>query len=274
MPELPEVETIKREFADKLIGRKINSVEVRSPGVLDVPPAQFAGRIEGAEFKNVTRRAKYLVITLSNGYSLVIHLKISGQLLYVPPDRPLNGYTHIVFNIDDGKQLRLRDVNSFASIRLLKSSEVPPFFAHLKLGPEPLNPDFSYESFRTIIKRHPRARIKPLLIDQHFIAGIGSIYADEILFYARVHPTRKVSELSEEEIRKIYEGIRQILPEAISHRGTTTQFYLDLMGDKGGHQDYLKVHAKTGKPCEGCPGVVERIEISGRGTYLCPSCQK
>ncbi|MBE0447120.1 MAG: bifunctional DNA-formamidopyrimidine glycosylase/DNA-(apurinic or apyrimidinic site) lyase [Actinobacteria bacterium] len=273
MPELPEVETIKREFAQVLTGRRIESVEVRSPIILDIPSSQFVGRVEGAEFRNVTRRAKYLVVDLSNGFSLIIHLKISGQLLYVLPDRPIDDYTHIIFNLDDGKQLRLRDVNSFASIWLFKTTDIPSFFAYRKMGPEPLSPNFTYESFRALIKRHPRAMIKPLLINQHFVAGIGSIYADEILFYARVHPARKVSDLSEEEIRRIYDGTRQILPEAISHRGTTTQFYLDLRGQKGEHQNYLKVHAKAGKPCEGCPGVVEKIELSGRGTYLCPSCQ-
>lgn len=273
MPELPEVETIKREFARELIGRRVGSVEVRTASVLDVPPAQFIERVRGAEFDNVSRRAKYLVINLSNGYSLVIHLKISGQLIYVAPDRHVNGHTHILFNLDDGRQLRLRDVNSFASIWLLKTTDIPSFFAHRKLGPEPLNPDFSYESFRTLIRRHKGARIKSLLINQHFLAGIGNIYADEILFYARIHPTRKVADLSDEDIHKVYDGIRKILPEAISHRGTTTQFYLDLNAKKGEHQNFLKVHAKVGKPCEGCPGAVEMIEVSGRGTYLCPSCQ-
>jgi formamidopyrimidine-DNA glycosylase len=273
VPELPEVETIKREFDNILIGRRIDSIEVRTPVVLDIPPEQFVQRVEDARFKEVNRRAKYLVINLSNGFTLIFHLKISGQLLHVPPTRPIDEHTHVIFTLDDGNQLRLRDVNSFALIWVLKTSGVTSFFAHRKLGPEPLNPSFSYESFRALIKRHPRAMIKPLLINQHFVAGIGSIYADEILFYARVHPARRVSNLSEGEIHNIYEGMRKILPEAITHHGTTTRFYLDLKGQRGEHQNYLKVHAKTGKPCEGCPGVVERIEVSGRGTYLCPSCQ-
>lgn len=273
MPELPEVETIKREFARELVGRRIISVDVRNPSVLDVPSAQFVSRVDGAEFKNVIRRAKYLIVNLTNGYSMVFHLKVSGQLLYMPSSRPIDGYTHVIFNLDDGRQLRLRDVNSFASIRLLKTSDVPSFFAHQKLGPEPLNPGFTYDSFRAHIRRHPRARIKPLLIDQHFLAGIGNIYADEILFYARVHPTRKVADLTEEETRRIYEGIKNILPQAIYRHGTTTQFYLDLNAQRGEYQNYLKVHTKAGKPCDGCPGVVEKIEVSGRGTYLCPSCQ-
>jgi len=273
VPELPEVETIKREFSRDLIGRIVKFVDVRTPSVINVPPEQFEERVRGAEFIDVNRRAKYLVITLSHGYTMVIHLKISGQFLYVRPDMPVKKYTHVIFGLDDGRQLRLGDVNSFASIQLMKSTEVVSYFAHLKLGPEPLNPSFDYDSFRARIRRHPRARVKPLLIDQHFVAGIGSIYADEILFYARVHPARKVSELTEDELRKIYDGIKRILPEAISHHGTTTRFYLDLHGHRGEHQNYLKVHAKTGRECEGCPGVVEKIELSGRGTYLCPSCQ-
>lgn len=273
MPELPEVETIKREFDRDLIGRWIDSVEVRNPVVIAVPPAQFIERVERAEFTQVSRRAKYLIVNLSNGYSLIIHLKISGQLLYVPADRRVDSSTHIIFNLDDGRQLRLRDVNAFASMQALKTTDVPAFFAKQKLGPEPLSPDFSYEMFKSLVKRHKRAMIKPLLIDQHFVSGIGSIYADEILFYARVHPTKKVADLSEADIHKIYEGIKRILPEAISHRGTTTRAYLDLHGNRGEHQKYLKVHAQTGKECEGCPGTVERIELSGRGTYLCPSCQ-
>lgn len=273
MPELPEVETIKREFDRKLIGKSIESVVIKTYAMLDIPPAQFIERVRGAEFTHVSRRAKYLIVNLSNGYSLLIHLKLSGQLLYVSPTRPIDGSTHIIFNLDDGMQLRLRDINAFASIRPVKTSEVPAFFAKQKLGPEPLNPNFTYEHFRELIRRHKRATIKPLLMNQHFVSGIGSIYADEILFYARVHPAKKVTDLSETETYKIYEGIKKILPEAISHRGTTTQQYLDLHGKKGEHQNYLKVHAKTGKPCQGCPSTVEKIELSGRGTYLCPSCQ-
>lgn len=273
MPELPEVETIKREFARELIGRRIGSVEVRTASMIDVPPSQFVDRVRGAELESVTRRAKYLVVGLSSDYSLVIHLKISGQLIYTSPDEPIDGYVHIIFNLDDGKQLRLRDVNSFASVRLLRSRDVVALFAHMNLGPEPLNPDFSYEFFKSLIKRHRAARIKPLLVNQHFVAGIGNIYADEILFYARVHPERKVADLSEAEIRRIYDGMKSILLEAISHRGTTTRFYLDLNGRKGEYQNYLKVHAKAGKPCNGCPGVVEVIEVSGKDTYYCPSCQ-
>ncbi|MHB8840667.1 MAG: DNA-formamidopyrimidine glycosylase [Candidatus Aquicultor sp.] len=273
IPELPEVETIKREFEHEIIERGIESVEVRTPSILNIPPAQFVERVSGAEFTAVSRRAKYLVANLSNGYSLVIHLKISGQLLYVPKNDPIKDYTHVIFNLDDGKQLRLRDVNSFTSIQLIKTSDIPAFFAHQKLGPEPLNPGFNYDAFKTIMRRHPRARIKPLLLDQHFLAGIGNIYADEILFFARIRPDKRVSELSELEVRRIYEGIKRILPEAIRHRGTTTQFYLDLNGRQGEHQNFLKVHAKAGKACEGCPGVVEKTELSGRGTYFCPSCQ-
>lgn len=274
VPELPEVETIKREFEHELIGRRIESVEVRTPSVLNIPPTQFVERVRGTEFTGVSRRAKYLVINLSDGYSMVIHLKISGQLLYVPADTPIKDYTHVIFNLDDGKQLRLRDVNSFAAIQLVKTSDIPAFFAHQKLGPEPLSPNFNFDALKTIMRRHPRARIKPLLLDQHFLAGIGNIYADEILFYARIRPDKRVSELSEAEVRRIYDGIKRILPEAIRHRGTTTQFYLDLDGRQGEHQDFLKVHAKAGKACDGCPGVVEKIEISGRGTYFCPSCQQ
>src|SRR3989337_576384 len=130
VPELPEVETIKREFARELIGRRIIAAEVRSPEAIDVPPAQFLERVRGGEFTGVNRRAKYLAISLSNGYTMVLHLKISGQLLYVSSDVPVDGHTHVVFHLDDGRHLRLRDVNSFASIKLLKTSDVPIFFAH------------------------------------------------------------------------------------------------------------------------------------------------
>ncbi|HEY3375585.1 MAG TPA: bifunctional DNA-formamidopyrimidine glycosylase/DNA-(apurinic or apyrimidinic site) lyase [Candidatus Aquicultor sp.] len=273
MPELPEVETIKREFDRELVGCTVVSVGVKNPVVLDIPPVQFIERVRGAEFTHVSRRAKYLAINLSNGYSLIIHLKISGQLLYTAPDMPVDDATHIILNLNDGKQLRLRDSDTFAKVFTVKTSDIPSFFAKLRLGPEPLNPNFTFDEFRTLIRRHKRAMIKPLLINQHFISGIGSIYADEILFFAKVHPTKKVGDLTEDELHKIYDGIKRILPEAIAHHGTTTRAYRDLNGQKGEYQDYLKVHAKVGQPCPGCLGTVERIEMSGRGTYVCSSCQ-
>jgi len=273
MPDLPEIETIKREFARDLVGREIAAVEVKTPSIVNVPLEQFVRRVQGTEFIEVSRRAKYLVAKLSNGFSLVLNLKMSGQFVHSSPGGELNGHVHTIFILDDGTSLFLRDANSFAAIVLLRSTDVTHFFAHLRLGPEPLKPSFDYEIFRLLVKRHPNARIKPLLCDDQFIAGIGSIYSDEILFYARVHPERPATSLTDQEIQRVYEGIKHILPEAINYRGTTTEFYLDLNGEKGEYQDHLKVHAKPGRPCDGCTGSVERIEVAGRDTYICPSCQ-
>lgn len=274
MPDLPEVETIKREFARDLVGREITAVEVKTPSIINVPLEQFVRRVQGAEFIEVSRRAKYLVAKLSNGFSLIVNLKMSGQFLHSSPRGELNGHVHAIFTLDDRTKLFLRDSNAFAAIAVLRSADITHFFAHLRLGPEPLKPSFEYEIFRLLVKRHPKARIKPLLCDDQFIAGIGNIYADEILFFARVHPERLATSLTDQEIQKLFDGIKHILPDAINHRGTTTEFYLDLNGDKGEYQDHLKVHAKPGRPCDGCSGSVEKIEVAGRDTYICPSCQR
>ena len=274
MPDLPEIETIKREFARDLVGREITEVEVKTPSVINVPLEQVVRRVRGAEFVEVSRRAKYLVAKLSNGFSLILNLKMSGQFLHASPSGELNGHVHVIFTLDDGSKLFLRDTNAFSAIVLLRSTDVTHFFAHLRLGPEPLKPSFDFEIFRLLVKRHRKARIKPLLCDDQFVAGIGNIYADEILFFARVHPKRLASSLTDREIQKIFDGIKHVLPDAIAHRGTTTEFYLDLNGDKGEYQDLLKVHAKPGRPCDGCPGSVEKIEVAGRDTYICSSCQR
>ncbi|MCL6472626.1 MAG: bifunctional DNA-formamidopyrimidine glycosylase/DNA-(apurinic or apyrimidinic site) lyase [Firmicutes bacterium] len=275
MPELPETETIKRELEQTVIGLRITGVEVPVPMVLRVPVDEFKKQITGTIVTGAARRAKNIILHLSNNKAILFHLMISGTLLYLPADAPLKEKTQVIFRLNNGYELRYRDPRLFGYVKLLSESDISkaPELSHL--GPEPLSEDFTFERFREMLKRRPRSRIKALLLDQSFIAGIGNIYADEILFYARVLPTRRAGTLTDEELKRMYEGMRSILTKAIEERGTSIISYVDLFGRKGNYKNFLKVHARAGKPClNGCTGTVVKTEVAGRGTYYCPSCQK
>lgn len=274
MPELPEVETIRRGLIAKVKGKKIAQFEVRlermlQNGKLD----EFKKVTEGATIDDIKRRAKVLVFNLSSGLSLLIHLKMSGQLIYSSPSTPLEKYTHVIFHFSDGNQLRFNDFRQFGYVKLVKGTALEEIAELHDFGPEPLDEKFTLEVFKSLLAKKPRAKIKPLLMDQAFIAGIGNLYADEILWLAQVKPTRVVNALKDDEKIRIFEGIKKILLEAISHRGSSVDAYIDVDGKQGGHEPYLKAYRQNGKPCPRCGAIIERIKLGGRGTHFCPSCQ-
>ena len=250
MPELPEVETIRRQLHEKIVGKK-----------LDGPPAGEAGK----KIVDVRRRAKILIIDFSNGSSLIFHLKLTGQLIFNgEPSR----HTRHIFKFDDGSKLVFNDIRKFGWWKYIKSSkDIEKTF-----GPEALEIDL--KGFKDILEKRPNAKIKPLLMDQKFIAGIGNIYSDEILFAAKVQPLRRVKTLTPEEIRAIWVNIGKILKLAIKNRGTSENTYLDAMGKKGDYLKYLKVYRKEGQKCLRCGGMVKRIKIGGRSAHFCPKCQR
>ncbi len=274
MPELPEVETIKNDLRSLVLGRRIEGAKVLDPLLVRYPsvPELEAG-LAGERIVAVDRRAKYLLLRLSSGRILVVHLILTGQLLLVEPEAPMQKSARLILELDDGHQLRLVDSRRLARVNLVEEQELNVRVPLGELGPEVTSDQFTLEFFRRVL-RGTRRQIKALLLDQRVVSGLGNIYTDESLFAARIHPLRPANSLSPQEVERLHRAIRTILPEAIRLRGTTTRSYRDVLGRKGGYQEKLKVVARAGQPCVGCPGTVEKIWAAGRDTYLCPSCQR
>ncbi len=274
MPELPEVETIKRDLRASVVGRRIVGVRVLDPGLVRYPSVErFEEELAGQQIVTVDRRAKYLLLRLSFGKTLVVQLMLTGQLLLVDPEAPPRKSLRLILELDDGHQLRLVDSSHLARVNLVDEEEMRSRLPLEELGPEAISDEFTLEAFRRML-RGTRRQIKALLLDQRAVSGIGNIYADESLFAARIHPLRPANSLSLDEVERLHRAIRSILTEAIALRGTTTRSYRDVAGRKGGYQERLKVVARAGMPCPGCGGTVEKIWAAGRETYLCPSCQR
>lgn len=273
MPELPEVETIRRDLEAAVLGRTIRVVSLFAPETVKTPsPGDFVAHLPGKQILAVARRAKYLILRLSGGDSWILHLMLEGQFRDLPAAAPIDPLTKLVVELDDGAQLRLRDLAGFARTFLLPTEAESSFFA--TLGPEPLAADFDCERFLELLEGH-KGMIKPLLLDQRVAAGVGNLYADEALFRARIHPQRKLSTLSREERCRLHDALVEVLREGVEHRGTSARngFYRDLWGNKGHHQDFLRVFRREGEACPHCGGTVEKIRVGGRATFVCPACQ-
>ena len=271
MPELPEVETIKEDLRALVVGSEVERAEVLDPSLVEQPSTEeFIGRLEGAGVTGARRRAKHLIVELDPGDSLVFQLKIGGQLLLVPPVEQPATALMLVLHLDGGRRLYLRDETGFTRARLLDAGELEDRLS--SLGPEPLEDGFETGYLpRKIGSR--RAQIKPLLLDQKVVSGIGNIYVDEILYDARLHPRRKANTLSEGEWEALYAAIRSNLAAGVEHRGTTVRLYRDVLDRPGEHQNYLRVFEKHGQACPGCEGEVVREKVGGRPTHYCPACQ-
>jgi formamidopyrimidine-DNA glycosylase len=230
---------------------------------------EFAARIVDRQVQAVRRRGKYVLIDLDKGH-LLIHLKMSGRLLLVPASEPLDEYTHTIFDLDDGRQLRFRDVRKFGRVYLVKSPE--KVTGHL--GPEPLEEAFTLADFQQLLGRRT-GRLKSLLLNQEFLAGLGNIYADESLHAAQLHPLRAADSLTAEEQARLYEAIRAVLRRAIIGRGTTLDDtgYVDAQGEPGAYQAQIAVYGRAGEPCPTCDTPIERLVVGGRSTHFCPRCQ-
>jgi formamidopyrimidine-DNA glycosylase len=272
MPELPEVETIKEDLRELVVGSEVERAEVLAPSLVEQPSAEeFANRLEGVGITGARRRAKHLIVELDTGDSVVFQLKIGGQLLLVPPAEEPETALMLVLDLDGDRRLFLRDETGFTRARLLDADELEERLS--SLGPEPFEREFDVGFLQRIIGSR-RAQIKPLLLDQRVVSGIGNIYADEILYDARLHPRRKANTLTEGEWEALHAAIRANLAAGIEHRGTTVRLYKDVLDRPGKHQDYLRVFEKHGQPCPGCEGEVVREKVSGRPSHFCPACQR
>ena len=280
MPELPEIETIKNDLAPKVIGKAITKVTFPPDPKIRIlrrfPSAQdFIRELQGTKIKFLRRRAKYLIFDLLPRKSLVMHLGMSGQLRLEKSDAPYQPYIRAIFHFNDNTELRFIDPRKFGEIFLA----LPPLKSHPltldRLGPEPLGEEFTI-AFLTHILQKSRRAIKTLLLDQKNIAGIGNIYSDEILFRAKIHPTRLAYTLNDNEVKLLHRSIQKILKDAIANRGTTAadKRYRDGWGKAGKFQEKLKVYQRRGSPCFSCGTMVKSIRIGGRSASFCPHCQK
>ncbi len=269
MPELPEVETIKNELLPHIVGRKITGVTLLWEGIVRQPSAkEFCARLIGQRITGVARRGKYLIVSLSSGDLLIIHLKMSGSLLIGQDSSEPPKYTRATIHLDKGTNVFFRDPRKFGSMKLVKDENS----IINKLGPEPLEANFTPQLLAQRLAKRT-APIKALLCEQDVIAGIGSMYADEVLFATGIHPLRPGDSLSQEEIESLYNAIRQILWKAIGNKGASVNTYFRPDGTRGTAHFEFKVAHRGGKPCFNCGTPIERLSIRNRGSYFCPKCQ-
>lgn len=274
MPELPEVETVVRGLrAAGLEGSTIRAARFNWPKTAAGQPAgALAAALKQRRIVRLGRRAKYIVLTLDDGRHLLIHLRMTGKLRVAAGGTPTGPHDHAVLSLADGRDLIFNDTRKFGRFRL-----VGPLAEHLAaLGPEPLDASFTRDLLQARLRRRGRM-IKPLLLDQTCVAGLGNIYVDESLWAARIHPARRADTLKPAEIRRLHAAIRDVLRRAVAANGTTlgsgaTHFY-SVAGRRGRHADALRVFRRTGEPCPRCGRPIERLVIGQRGTHVCPRCQ-
>lgn len=291
MPELPEVETIKEGINDIVQGKVFEDVEIIDKKVALFSKQEFEDKIKGQELDRAIRRAKILIIKTKSKYGLMIHLKMTGQVIVEDragkkeggghPDKAYSGkklphkYTKIIFRFDDGSKMYFNDLRRFGWIKIVDLNNLDQLPQISKLGPEPFSNDFNPGYLEKVFERRERSNIKNLLMDQSAVAGIGNIYASEALFLAGIDPRRKAGSISNKEIEKIYQSVKKVLKKAIEVGGTSSDSYVDARGEQG---DYLKqayVYGREGATCrrKECHGEVEKIKINNRGTYFCSRCQ-
>ncbi|TML35535.1 MAG: bifunctional DNA-formamidopyrimidine glycosylase/DNA-(apurinic or apyrimidinic site) lyase [Actinobacteria bacterium] len=275
MPELPEVETVRARLEPKLVGRRFEHVGIFDPRLTrPADPAGVAAELEGERVAALDRRGKYLIVRFESGRVLLIHLRMTGQLLHANGGRPPAGDVHrrAVVKLDDGSDVVYRDVRRFGTWQLLDEDDLLSYLAQ-RIGREPLVRSFTSKRLAEALEGR-RAPLKSALLDQRRLAGVGNIYADEALWRARLHPLRPAGELSAEEIAALHRGIRAALRAGIARQGATLSNYRTPDGSPGRMQEEFRVYGREGEPCERCGTPIEKIRAGGRGTWYCPSCQR
>lgn len=301
MPELPEVETIRHDLADIILNKKIISVTILSPKTASHSAAFFKKELSGRKINEIGRRGKLLIFRLeskgqresqeieSRGIDyLLIHLKMTGQLLYRDRNNRIAGghdlgvgeelkelpnkHTRAIFELDNGGKLFFNDLRKFGYIKLVTELELKKLLVS-NYGPEPLTPAFTFLAFQKALAR-TNVKIKAALLNQKLIAGLGNIYVDEVLWAARINPERSIKKISPAELRKLYLAINRIIKLAIKHRGTTFSNYVDSRGRSGNFSKFLKVYGHGGEECPNCHNLLKKVKIAGRGTHYCLKCQK
>jgi formamidopyrimidine-DNA glycosylase len=274
VPELPEVETVRVQLAPVLAGRVLGSVSILD-GRLTRPfdPGQVSARLEGQRVMSLDRRGKYLIVRFESGIALLVHLRMTGSFLVARGGAlPADPHRRAVVRLDDGTDVAYRDVRRFGTWLLLEDEELDDYLAS-RLGEEPLSGRFTGQQLERRLAGR-RVATKAALLDQRTVAGLGNIYADEALWYARVHPLRPAGQLDAAEVGAVRRGIRRALRAGVKRQGATLSDYRTPNGDRGAMQDEFKVYGRAGEPCLRCGSPIEKIRVAGRGTSYCPGCQR
>jgi len=293
MPELPEVETTIRDLKNKVLKGTFLDVWTDFPEMIKLPKSfeQFKKEIKGKKIEKVWRRGKNIIFDLSDNKILLIHQKLTGHLLYGKwelkkgewqaekgplKDDLMNRFLHLIFWLDNGKMLALSDLRKFAKVELLDKETLEKELS--SFGPEPLDKDFTFEKFKETLNKKEKGKIKQILMDQNIIAGIGNIYSDEILWEAKINPFKEIKKLSDQEMKRIYKAMREILSKAIEVGGEsipdkTPGQFRRISGEKGGFDKLRKVYRREGEKCSRCGTIIQRVKIGGRFAHYCPQCQ-
>ena len=288
MPELPEVETVRAGLARLLPGRRIKAVDFDWPKSFPNAQADVDQFVVGAEVVEVRRRAKVLLVELSSKYSLVIHLKMTGQLVFASADERFGAghpndslvgqlpdkSTRVTLDFTDGSRLFFNDQRKFGWMRLIPTAEVVNLDFFKKVGPEPLSDDFDWRQLRDRLMRRKNTNIKAALLDQTVVAGVGNIYADEALWGAKLHPSTLVRDISAAKIHKLYDELVYVLRLSIEKGGSSDRNYVNAEGKKGSYISFARVFRREGQACPRCGHTIEKIRVAGRGTHICPHCQR
>lgn len=289
MPELPEVETIRRGLAANIVGLVILGIEVLHLKSFASPVELIDAEAIGATITALDRKGKVLIIELSNGYSLLFHLKMTGQMVLVQPsgERYAGGHptksmadvlpdksTKVIFRLSDGSTLYFNDQRIFGWIKLVPNAEVLRDALIARLGPEPLTEAFELTGFAKSLARHPKSPVKAVILDQSTVAGVGNIYADESLHLAKIHPAAPTGRLTKIHVKRLYEAIKTIIALGVQHGGTSFTTYVNALGGTGNYLSSARVFRRQGLTCPICGAVIIKIRVAGRGTHLCPKCQK
>ena len=269
MPELPEVQTTVSGLKEKVLNRTFLNVWTDTEKIFKKPEfKEFKRKIKGKKIKNIERAGKNIIFKLSENCLMLVHLKMTGHFLYDNYDKtdPMNSFIRVKFFLDNNKVLALSDLRKFAKIELHKPGNLS-----LNLGPDPITDDFTFEKFKSVLKK---GKIKQVLMNQEVIAGIGNIYSDEILWQAKVHPEKNALDLTEKKLKDIYKAIKEILKKALDLKGTSVSDYRDINGKKGSFGEVRKVYRKEGQKCPRCGAKIIRKKINQRSAHFCPACQK
>lgn len=272
MPEMPEVETVRRGLIAQVKGHKIMNVEIRYPDLITGDVNQFIEFTTGATITDIGRRAKFLLIHLDNGYTIISHLRMEGRYRISADSSAIDKHSHAIFTLDNGQKMIYNDVRKFGRMQLWNTDQLEENKSIKKLGPEPLSAAFTFTNLKPRIMRHHKD-IKTVLLDQSVMSGLGNIYVDEVLWKVKIHPETPANHLSDEDIQNIIETSNQEMKTAIEAGGSTVRSYIDATGHKGNMQNSLKVYGKEGTPCPRCGTEIEKIKVGGRGTHFCPKCQ-
>ncbi|WP_042345400.1 DNA-formamidopyrimidine glycosylase [Bacillus massiliigorillae] len=274
MPELPEVETVRKTLEHLIIGKEIKDVTIHWPNIIKKPAEheQFSDALKGQIVEAVGRRGKFLIFYLTD-LAMVSHLRMEGKYGVFSSEEPVEKHTHVIFSFTDGTELRYKDVRKFGTMHLFMKGEELNQLPLKQLGPEPLDDDFTVDYLKSALAKTTR-KIKAVLLDQTIVVGVGNIYVDESLFRARIHPERIASSLTDQELVVLVREIKATLSEAIKQGGSTIRSYINSQGQIGMFQIQLMVYGRNGEACKECGTYLEKTKVAGRGTHICPSCQK